>query len=517
MASMKKAKASAEKGRPIMLPLNPMKPGQSRPSSNDSAVPETAPTAKIRLKAFVHRRASAVQAWSCRRIPMASATDIKSGIPTPSTAKMMWNPSEVPMIARARTTLSMACPAYLAERLRRVRGGRGGGLRSLRERHRSSDDRQVCPISEHHRSELAGGECRAQRSLVIIDHLRVLAQLRQANRMGRRDGRELAKLTGRDETRDLRILGEQHLHRGDLRCPNGRSRRERVQHGAGAGHADQDDIDDDKRQAAVGRGAQDLVDATGQREAEERHEDHAAEESDDQAKRDREDENGQRARNARGNEAGKTGVGRHDPVAQEERSLSQERPDQPLAPADQNAQADHRDDRHVNQVHTATPLSPMPRGNSTGTCRFRPRPVRRLGKQGPKGYKENDMKYVMLIVDKPGFWETLPEEKRNETFGRIGHWWADLSQKGTIVGGHQLHPANTATTIQVHGGKAEVANGPFNAKEAGGGYGILEVANLDEALAAVTRSPWDARVELRPIVEMASAETVPGAQATARR
>ena len=127
------------------------------------------------------------------------------------------------------------------------------------------------------------------------------------------------------------------------------------------------------------------------------------------------------------------------------------------------------------------------------------------------------MKYVMLIVDKPGFWETLPEEKRNETFGRIGHWWADLSQKGTIVGGHQLQPANTATTVQVHGGKAEVANGPFNAKEAVGGYGILEVANLDEAIAVVKSWPGDARVELRPIVEMASAENVPGAQATARR
>src|ERR1700726_1933836 len=213
---MKKAKASAEKGRPIMLPLNPMKPGQSRPSSKDSAVPETAPTAKIRLKAFVQGRASAVQAGSWRRIPRASATDINSGIPTPSTAKTMWNPSEVPMIARERTTLSMAFPAYLADPLPRLGGGQGGGaLRGFRERHRSSDDRQVCPIPEHHGSELAGGERRAQRSLVIIDHLRVLAQLRQANRVGRRDGRELAELARRDETGDLRILGQQHLHGGD--------------------------------------------------------------------------------------------------------------------------------------------------------------------------------------------------------------------------------------------------------------------------------------------------------------
>ncbi len=71
--------------------------------------------------------------------------------------------------------------------------------------------------------------------------------------------------------------------------------------------------------------------------------------------------------------------------------------------------------------------------------------------------------------------------------------------------------------MKVHGGKAEVANGPINAKEAVGGYGILEVANLDEAIAVVKTWPGDARLELRPIVEMASVENVPSAQAAARR
>lgn len=135
------------------------------------------------------------------------------------------------------------------------------------------------------------------------------------------------------------------------------------------------------------------------------------------------------------------------------------------------------------------------------------------------------MKYVMLIVDEPGFWETLPEEKRNETFDRIGQWWGDLSQKGTIVGGHQFQPAHTATTVKVHGGKAEVADGPIFAsngrfsevKETIGGYGILDVANLDEALAVVKTWPGDARLELRPIVEQASMENLPSAQAAARR
>ncbi len=98
------------------------------------------------------------------------------------------------------------------------------------------------------------------------------------------------------------------------------------------------------------------------------------------------------------------------------------------------------------------------------------------------------MKYVMLIVDETGYWETLPEEKRAQAFDRIGQWWGELSQKGTIVGGHQLQPAHTATTVKVHGGKAEVADGPLN-KEAVGGYGILDVASLDEAIAVVKTWP----------------------------
>jgi len=125
------------------------------------------------------------------------------------------------------------------------------------------------------------------------------------------------------------------------------------------------------------------------------------------------------------------------------------------------------------------------------------------------------MKYVMLIADETGYWETLSEEKRSETFGRIGQWWGGLSQKGTIVEGHQFQPAQTATTVKVHGGKAEVASGPFT-KEALGGYGVLEVANLDEAIAVVKTWPGDAKLELRPIVEMASVENVPSASASAR-
>ena len=107
MASMKNAKPSAEKGRPKMAPENAMNLGQSRPSSKESAVPETAPTANRMPNAFDHRCARLSQTSSLVFSHKPSATIISSGRPTPRTANTMWKPSDVPIVARARVTLSM--------------------------------------------------------------------------------------------------------------------------------------------------------------------------------------------------------------------------------------------------------------------------------------------------------------------------------------------------------------------------------------------------------------------------
>ncbi len=114
------------------------------------------------------------------------------------------------------------------------------------------------------------------------------------------------------------------------------------------------------------------------------------------------------------------------------------------------------------------------------------------------------MKYMMLLVSEAGSWEKIPEAKQNEIYGRIVQWWGELSQKGKIGEGYQLQPAHTATTVKLNGGKAVVTDGPFSeSKETVGGYGILNVANLDEALAIAKTWPGGGKVEVRPVVERA--------------
>ena len=110
------------------------------------------------------------------------------------------------------------------------------------------------------------------------------------------------------------------------------------------------------------------------------------------------------------------------------------------------------------------------------------------------------MKYMLMFVRQDGGWEekASPDELQ-ATFARIGQWWGEHSASGVIEGGHQLQPASTATTVSPRTGV--VTDGPFlEAKESIGGYGIVEAADLDAAIALARTWPGDNKVEIRPLV-----------------
>ena len=102
MASEKNANPSSEKGIPMIAPACSMKPGQSKPSSNESTVPETAPTANKMAVPFAHllQRSRYTGCFVRRYIPSAMA--ISSGIPIPNAAKTMWKASDMAICERAK-------------------------------------------------------------------------------------------------------------------------------------------------------------------------------------------------------------------------------------------------------------------------------------------------------------------------------------------------------------------------------------------------------------------------------
>jgi hypothetical protein len=81
--------------------------------------------------------------------------------------------------------------------------------------------------------------------------------------------------------------------------------------------------------------------------------------------------------------------------------------------------------------------------------------------------------------------------------------YAQAMQKaGIYVDGHRLRGVDTATSVRVTGGRTHVVDGPYaEAKEQLGGYHIIDVPDLDAALAWAARCPSAARgtVEVRPV------------------
>ena len=114
------------------------------------------------------------------------------------------------------------------------------------------------------------------------------------------------------------------------------------------------------------------------------------------------------------------------------------------------------------------------------------------------------MRYALLIYDTNEGWEGLGEEQRNAVYGE----YFAVAKDPAVVGGEQLHPVESATTVRVQNGQALTTDGPFaDTKEFLGGFYLLEADNLDAAIDLASRIPaarMGGSVEIRPIVEHSS-------------
>lgn len=109
------------------------------------------------------------------------------------------------------------------------------------------------------------------------------------------------------------------------------------------------------------------------------------------------------------------------------------------------------------------------------------------------------MKYILLMYHTEGVFtkEELPGEMKYS----VG-LCEELLAKGQFVGASPLQEIRTATSLTAKSGRTEVRDGPFaETKEQLGGYVIVDVPNLDEAIAIAERFPAAKRgtVEIRPL------------------
>lgn len=113
------------------------------------------------------------------------------------------------------------------------------------------------------------------------------------------------------------------------------------------------------------------------------------------------------------------------------------------------------------------------------------------------------MHYLLLIADDEKIWDSIPDAERDAMYAEYGRFTQELQASGAFVGANQLQPSSTATVVSVRNGETVLTDGPFaETKEVLGGYYLIDVETLDEALAWAAKIPTAriGHVEVRPVV-----------------
>jgi len=113
------------------------------------------------------------------------------------------------------------------------------------------------------------------------------------------------------------------------------------------------------------------------------------------------------------------------------------------------------------------------------------------------------MKYALTIYVDEAQRDAASEDDRNATSQAYGVLTQEMAEKGVMVAGEGLYPTATATTVRVRDDERNVTDGPFaETKEQLGGFYVIDVKNLDEAIDWAAKIPGaqQGSVEVRPVM-----------------
>ena len=100
------------------------------------------------------------------------------------------------------------------------------------------------------------------------------------------------------------------------------------------------------------------------------------------------------------------------------------------------------------------------------------------------------MQFALLIFEPPEAFAARNADDNNPYIGAWRAYYKALVEADIYVGGNRLQPPETGTTVRLKDGMRRVQDGPFaDTKEQLGGFTILELPSLDEALDWAARCP----------------------------
>jgi hypothetical protein len=109
------------------------------------------------------------------------------------------------------------------------------------------------------------------------------------------------------------------------------------------------------------------------------------------------------------------------------------------------------------------------------------------------------MKYMLLIYGAESSWT---EDERKACMIESTEISNELEKQGKWIAASPLYSVATATSVRVRDGIKQITDGPFaETTEQLGGYYIIDVEDLDEAIAIAARLPPAKKgtVEIRPL------------------
>ncbi len=112
------------------------------------------------------------------------------------------------------------------------------------------------------------------------------------------------------------------------------------------------------------------------------------------------------------------------------------------------------------------------------------------------------MKYLLFLYQDEVAGAAIGPEAMKGYMDEMYAYLDALDQAGVPYLTEGLHPTSAATTVRMQNGRKVITHGPFaETREQIGGFFLIEVANLDEAIEWAARCPasrWGV-IEIRPV------------------
>ena len=114
------------------------------------------------------------------------------------------------------------------------------------------------------------------------------------------------------------------------------------------------------------------------------------------------------------------------------------------------------------------------------------------------------MKFLVLMAEEDTWerWNALTDAEQHDVFDSFTAFTEAVKERGTVLAGEALDRAESARTVRPGPGRP-VTEGPFaETVEQLGGFWLVDLPDLETAVAAATLLPAAYSVEVRPVVDM---------------